>query len=287
MKHIIITGAGSGFGLRMAKTLAMEGHNVFACMRNISGSNAIAALSLTQWAKDNLVDLHVMELDVTDNISVKAAVRNISKQTNGVIDVLINNAGTAYIGLNETISADQADAIFQVNVIGADRMIKEVLPVMHRRKEGLLITISSVASRQYTPLFGAYAASKSAIDALSVSYFYELRSMGIDVAIIQPGAYPNTSIVNKQMSPAHADTEKLYGEKMASYKEKVLDYFSGIHSQQDPQEVADLAAWLISAPRESRPLWNLVGAGKLSGAIDHINECIREIADTITQEAGL
>jgi NAD(P)-dependent dehydrogenase (short-subunit alcohol dehydrogenase family) len=287
MKNIIITGASSGFGLQMAKTLAMEGHSVFATMRNIDSKNENAAIRLTQWAKENYVNLQVVELDVTDKVSVQLAMRMICKQTDSVIDVLINNAGSAYIGLNETLSAEQSDLLFQVNVIGVDRMIKAVLPMMHAKKQGLLITISSVVSRQHTPLFGIYAATKAAVDALSVSYYYELRSTGIDVAIIQPGAYPDTDIVSKQMLPANPDAAAHYGNSMEAYYKKVLTYFEPTETSRDPQEVADLAAWLIQSPKEARPLWNLIGAGERSIAIDHINQALRQLADMILQGSNI
>lgn len=281
MKNVILTGTSSGFGLLTAKTLAKKGHVVFATMRNVKTKNADAAEALKKWAEEENVTVHVVELDVTDDKSVKDAIETIAEKTNGAIDVLINNAGSAFIGLNETLSADQTNQIFQINVIAADRMIKAVLPVMHKRKDGLIITISSVASRQHTPVMGAYAASKAAIDALSVSYYYELKSSGIDVAIVQPGAYQTTDIVSKQAVPANPSAADQYGDDMINYTKAVFKYFEPTEASRDPQEVADVIADLIVTPKRERKLWSLIGAGPLTGTIDNINSSIHQLIETI------
>ena len=281
MKNIILTGTSSGFGLLTAQTLARQGHTVFATMRNVHTRNVAAAASLTGWAKDNKLNIEVVELDVTDDASVMLAMVSIAEKTNGHMDVLINNAGTAYTGLNETLSAAQTDQIFQINVIGVDRMIKGVLPYMHKNKDGLIITLSSVVSRQCAPIMGTYSASKAAVDSLSVSYYYELRNTGIDVAIVQPGAFPTTDIISKQMTPANPSAENYYGEDMHYYKKAVEKYFEPTPSSPDPQIVADLIVELIKTPKGQRQLWSIVGGGPFASAVNDINAAIRQLADTI------
>jgi NAD(P)-dependent dehydrogenase (short-subunit alcohol dehydrogenase family) len=142
MKKIILTGSASGFGLLAVKTLASKGHTVYATMRNVNGANAIPAQEIKQWAKDNNANVEVVELDVTSDASAKNAIAEITKHSGGQIDVLINNAGISFIGVNESISAEQTDQVFQVNVIGADRMIKAVLPFMHKQKDGLIVNVT-------------------------------------------------------------------------------------------------------------------------------------------------
>ena len=287
MANIILTGTSSGFGLLTAKILAKKGHNVFATMRNVQTKNSAAAQSLKDWAITEGVKIQIIEADVTDDHSVKAALENITSQTSDIIDVLINNAGTGYIGLNETLSAKQVDQIFQINVIAADRMIKAVLPFMHRNKSGLIINISSVTSRQNIPVMGVYSASKAAIDALSVSYYYELKSSGIDVAIIQPGAYQSTDIVSKQMIPDNPDAIKQYGEDMINYTNAVFQYFEPTSSSRDPGEVAHLIAEIIETPSEKRALTNVIGAGPLGEVITSINNSIQNLVETILNARGV
>ncbi|MCF2446553.1 SDR family oxidoreductase [Dyadobacter sp. CY345] len=287
MANIILTGTSSGFGLLTAKTLAKIGHTVFATMRNVQTKNANAARDLSDWAEREGVKINIVEADVTSDKSVKAATENIASQTDGAIDVLINNAGTGYIGLNETLSAEQTNQIFQINVIAADRMIKAVLPYMHKRKSGLIINISSITSRQNIPVMGVYSASKAAIDALSVSYHYELKSSGIDVAIIQPGAYQSTDIVSKQMIPDNPDVINQYGEDMINYTKGVFQYFEPSESSRDPQEVADLIADIIDTPQGKRALTNMIGAGPLGDAISEINHSIQNLVETILGNRGV
>ncbi|GLU53662.1 short-chain dehydrogenase/reductase [Dyadobacter frigoris] len=287
MKHIILTGSSSGFGMITAQTLAKKGHQVYATMRNIHTSNADAARKMEQWAEQNDVQIRIVELDVTSDLSVEKAITEILAYSKGKIDVLINNAGSAFIGLNETLSTAQTDQMFQINVMGVDRMIKAVLPFMHLRKDGLIITLSSVASRQPIPIMGTYGATKAAVDALSVSYYYELKNSGIDVTIIQPGAYPSTDIVTKQAIPYNPDSEMFYGTSMQKFKERVMTTFTPGPSNPDPVEVADVIAGLIDLQKGQRQLWTIVNGGPLAESISHVNRSIQQIVDTILQAAGV
>jgi NAD(P)-dependent dehydrogenase (short-subunit alcohol dehydrogenase family) len=285
--NIILTGSSSGFGLLTAKTLALAGHHVFATMRNINGTNKQATDDVYAWAKANNTKITVVELDVTSDDSVTAAINHIADITDGRIDGLINNAGSAFIGWNETLSAAQTNQLFQINVIGVDRMIKAVIPFMRNNKSGTIITISSVAARRTTPVMGAYGASKAAIDALSSSYYYELKPFGIDVAILQPGAYPATDIVAKQPIPANAAAEAYYPENMQLYKQYVFELFSPKADSPNPQEVADAIAELLQLPAGNKPLWTLIGADAGRDFIDNINTETKKLLDYIATSAGI
>ena len=285
--NIILTGSSSGFGLLTAKTLALAGHHVFATMRNINGTNKQATDDVYAWANANNTKITVVELDVTSDDSVTTAINHIAGITGGRIDALINNAGSAFIGWNETLSAAQTNQLFQINVIGVDRMIKAVVPYMRTNKSGTIITISSVAARRTTPVMGAYGASKAAIDALSSSYYYELKPFGIDVAILQPGAYPSTDIVAKQPIPANAAAEAYYPEKMQLYKQRVFELFTPKADSPNPQEVADAIAQLLQQPAGNKPLWTLVGADAGRDFIHNINTETKKLLDYIATSAGI
>jgi len=287
MKNIILTGSSSGFGFLTAQTLAAQGHRVFATMRNTGTSNKEAAHQITDWAKNNKAQITVIELDVTNDTSVEKAVKEIAAMANGRIDVLINNAGACYIGLNETLSAAQTDQLFQINVIGVDRMIKAVLPFMHNQHEGHIVTLSSVASRQPVAIMGAYGATKAAVDALCVSYYYELRSSNIDISLIQPGAYPNTDIVTKQVKPANPMAFLHYGEDMIKLQERIIGTFTPTPESPDSQEVADAIVKVIQTPKTDRELWTLVGAGPFEPIFNNINMETKKIIDTIFQVSGI
>jgi NAD(P)-dependent dehydrogenase (short-subunit alcohol dehydrogenase family) len=279
MKKIILTGSSSGFGLQAVKTLAAKGHTVYATMRNVAGSNSAPASELKQWAKENGATVEVIELDVTNNDSVKRAIAEISEKSGGVIDVLINNAGLSYLGLGEALSIEQTEQLFQVNTIGPERMMKAVLPFMHKQKEGLIINITSVQSRHYIPILTTYNGTKAALDALSVGYHYELKSSGIDVVTIQPGAYQTTDITTKSLQADNIAVEASYGEDILNYKKGVIQYFDPTPESRDPQEVADAMLTLVELPQGQRPLFTVVGGGPQTGNFEKVNNMIQEIVE--------
>jgi NAD(P)-dependent dehydrogenase (short-subunit alcohol dehydrogenase family) len=156
---ILITGSSSGFGRLTAEALARKGHTVFASMRGVAGKNAAKAEQLRQWARQENVNLHVVELDVTNEASAEAAAAAVVN-TAGRIDVLINNAGVGAFGLNERFTAEQLQNLFDVNVFGVHRVNRAVLPTMRRQGSGLLVYITSALGRFMVPNMGTYSASK-------------------------------------------------------------------------------------------------------------------------------
>ena len=280
MKQILLTGSASGFGLLALKTLAANGHKVYATMRNVNGVNASVAKDIRDWAKQTGAKVEVVELDVTSDPSVAKAMDTILASSGGRLDVLINNAGLSFIGISETLTNDQSNQLFQVNTLGVDRLIRAVLPAMHQQKEGLIINVSSVVARQQVPVMTVYNATKAAVDALSVGYHYELRSSGIDVVVIQPGGYPTTDIITKGIKPGNPDVQKHYGEDVLKVKAALDHYFTPTENSPSPQPVADKMLELVNAKRGERPLWSLVGAGPFEGYIDQINQLTKTILDT-------
>src|SRR5215472_14649197 len=133
-RTILITGTSSGFGREIAERLARDGYRVFAAMRDITGRNRSHAGALRSQK------IGVVELDVTDGGSVDRAIASILAEA-GQIDVLVNNAGIASVGVTEAFTADQAKAIFETNVIGLLRVTRAELPSMRRKREGLIINM--------------------------------------------------------------------------------------------------------------------------------------------------
>src|SRR5256886_10115489 len=164
-KTILITGASSGFGRDTAETLHRAGHTVYASMRGVQGKNREAAEALRK------LGVKTMELDVSDDASVKAGVENVLAEA-GKIDVLVNNAGIASAGVTEAFTTEQAKAIFDTNVIGLLRVTRAVLPSMRRRHDGLIINIGSILGRVTFPFIGIYCSSKLAVEALTHSLLY-------------------------------------------------------------------------------------------------------------------
>jgi NAD(P)-dependent dehydrogenase (short-subunit alcohol dehydrogenase family) len=252
---ILVTGGSSGFGRLIAETLARKGYNVFATMRAVQDRNANAAAELRELAERESLQLRVLELDVTDDAAVERCVNTVIAQTDR-IDVLVNNAGYALVGLAEACTVEQAQRILNTNFLGAVRMNRAILPHMRRRGGGLLVHISSGAGRIALPTMGFYSASKFALEALAESYRYELAPLGIDAVIVEPGAFPTAVLENAEVAadPSRASTYASGHE----ITERVLAALSS--SRGNPQEVADCVRQLVEMPAGKRPLRVRVGS---------------------------
>ena len=124
---VLITGTSTGIGRLIAETCARQGYAVFASMRQLVGRNAAHGAALRTLAEAEGLSLHVVELDVTNDASVEHAVQTVLQEA-GRIDVLVNNAGVSAVGITETFTPEQAQQLFEVNVFGAIRMNRAVLP---------------------------------------------------------------------------------------------------------------------------------------------------------------
>ncbi|MCZ6613334.1 MAG: SDR family oxidoreductase [Thaumarchaeota archaeon] len=254
-KVILITGSSSGFGNLTAKTLAMDGHKVYATMKNSEGKNAESAKTLS-----GIENINVLDLDVTDDNSVNKTVKKII-EAESKIDVVVNNAGITGAGITEAFTIEQVKQIFDVNTLGPLRVIRAVLPQMRKQKSGLIIQISSRAGRVVMPFIGAYTASKFAIEAITQTYSTELQPLGIESVIIEPGDYP-TEIINKVLTPEDKGVLSEYGE-MARAPEKMFEGFGEMFKNPDapkPQLIADAVKKLVDMEPGKRPLRTVVDA---------------------------
>jgi NAD(P)-dependent dehydrogenase (short-subunit alcohol dehydrogenase family) len=123
-----------------------------------------------------------LPLDVTDDASVAAAL-----EAAGELDAVVNNAALSGKGPLEGYPLARLEAILATNALGALRVVQPLLPSWRRRGSGVIVNISSIQGRVATPLEGAYAASKYALEALSETLHYELAHFGIRTVIVEPG----------------------------------------------------------------------------------------------------
>ena len=277
-KTILITGASTGFGRDTAETLARAGHTVFASMRDLQTKNRDHADALRRRGID------VVELDVSSDASVDQGVKDVLARAEH-IDVLINNAGIASAGVTEAFTPDQAKVVFNTNVVGLLRTIRAVLPGMRAQGDGLIINIGSIVGRVTFPFFGIYGASKFAVEALTDSLRYEVSQLGIDVALIQPSAYP-TALFAKIQQPADADRAAAYGPT-GDIPGAMFKNFAAMFQAADapnPHDVAVAIAKLVAQPRGSRPARTVVGAA--FGA-DTVNELTAPIQAQAIEALGL
>lgn len=271
----VVTGANSGFGRLTAQTLAAAGWRVYATMRNIASRNAVSAAELRN------AGISVVELDVTDDASVNAAAQKILGEA-GAIDVLVNNAGTAFFGIAEAYTPAAVEQQFATNVVGPLRVNRAFLPAMRERKGGLVVYVSSVVGRLIIPFGGIYTASKWALEALAETSSYELAPFGVDVAIVEPGAYP-TEIISKIGGADDTARVASYGEQ-AQRAEQISAGLGATAQGRDPQEVADAILRLANAPAGERPLRTVVPA---NAAVDAINAATAPIQREAIKSFGL
>lgn len=281
-KRVLMTGASSGFGKGAAIELAKRGHTVFATMRGVDGKNREAAQALRDARNKDDLALHVLELDVTSDASAQQAVAQIIEQANG-IDVLVNNAGIGVMGIQETVTTEQAQQLFDVNVLGILRMNRAVLPHMRQQGNGLIIYLSSVLGRIILPFGGLYTASKFAVEALAEAASYELKPLGIDTLIIQPGAYGTSFNANVLMGN---DAERL--ETYGLVKENMEKFFAGFSALEpgDPQEVVDAIVGAVENMGTEQALRQPVGAD-MKQPVETLNQAAQAVQQQLLAAFGM
>jgi NAD(P)-dependent dehydrogenase (short-subunit alcohol dehydrogenase family) len=188
-KVAIVTGASSGIGRATVARLAEQGFQVFGTSRKRTAAATVAGGSL-------------LELDIKDDASVRAAIDHVQGQA-GRIDVLVNNAGHALSGAVEETSDTEFRDIFETNAFGTARMMRAVLPIMRAQQSGRIVNLGSILGLLPAPLFAFYSASKHAIEGLSESLDHEVRPFGIRIVLIEPN-YTRTDLTHNSKVAAMA-----------------------------------------------------------------------------------
>jgi len=188
-RTVLITGATDGLGKAAALLLAKRGYRVFAAGRSAGKRAQLDAL-----AREKGIPLEALAMDVCDDASVCNAISTVRDRA-GEIDVLINNAGMAYIGTVEDMAMADYRQQFETNFFGTIRVTQAVVPRMRERRSGHILMMSSVSGLVTPPAQGAYSASKHAIEGLSNALRLEMYPFGVKVILIEPG-YIVTNIQN-------------------------------------------------------------------------------------------
>lgn len=283
---IVITGASSGFGALSARALADAGHTVYAGMRDTAGRNATQVEAANAYAKQHQVDLRVVELDVQSDPSVEAAIQRIV-QDNQRLDVVIHNAGHMVFGPAEAFTSEQYAQLYDVNVLGTQRVNRAALPVLRRQHHGLLVWVSSSSARGGTPPYLApYFAAKAAMDSIAVSYAGELARWGIETSIIVPGAFTKgTHHFAHAGTPADTARAAEYATgPTADIPDVAMKGLAALEpADADAGAVADAIVRVIDAPFGKRPFRVHIdpsqdGAEIVNGVADRVRaELLRRI----------
>jgi NAD(P)-dependent dehydrogenase (short-subunit alcohol dehydrogenase family) len=175
-KTAFVTSASAGIGEATARALLAAGYRVFAGARRLDRMAGLAAAGAT-----------LLKLDLTDDVSIVAAVNTIKNEA-GRIDVLVNNAGYGSYGALEDVPLDEGRRQFEVNAFGLARLCKLVLPMMRAQRSGKIVKVTSIGGKIWEPLGAWYHATKFAVEGLSDCLRVEVAPFGVDVIVIEPGA---------------------------------------------------------------------------------------------------
>ncbi|MDU0311052.1 SDR family oxidoreductase [Rhizobium sp. 10PS4] len=284
-KVVVVTGASSGFGNLTVLELARRGHTVVATMRDVEGRNARVRKDLIDAATTEGHVLHVLEMDVADEVSVNSTIDKVVRE-HGKIDVLVNNAGLMPVGITEAYTVADIERLFAVNFFGAVRADRAVLPHMRAAGSGLLVHVTSLMGRVVFPFFGTYSASKFALEALAEAYRYELKGFGIDSVIVEPGPFPS-NLISSSPEPSDHAVLASYGEIAAIPGQIKAHANDGDDANPPrPQRVAVSIAELIEAT-ERRPLRTVVMPEGLDFGIHQLNEAVRPIQNNMLTSFGM
>ena len=232
-KVALVTGASSGIGAVTALHLKALGFDTYAAARRLDRMEPLKRK-----------DIHVLELDLTSDASIKKAFDQVATEAGGV-DVLVNNAGYGLYGSVEEVPLDQARRQFEVNLFGLGALTQLVIPHMREQRSGKIVNISSIGGVAASPYGGWYHATKFAVEGFSSSLRQELNPFGVDVVIVRPGG------VNTEWRTPAGDSLKKYSYE-GPYQKAVRPALTKFMSDEftkmlaDPQNVADVIGKVVT-----------------------------------------
>src|SRR4051794_2750139 len=261
-KTWIITGAGRGLGVDIAKAALAAGHNVVATGRN---PDAVAE------ALGGAENLLVAKLDVTSSDDATAAVKAGVDRFGGV-DVLVNNAASFYAGFFEELTPEQMDRQITTTLFGPMNVTRAVLPVMRNQRSGHVVTISSSAGFAGFEYGTAYAASKFGVDGWMESLAAEIEPFGIHTTVVNPGFF-RTELLTKESTNYALATIEDYAERNAAQRE----FWEGMNGKQDgdPEKLA--RALVTNTELEQPPFRFIGGADAIAQAEETLAERRQQI----------
>ncbi len=171
---VLISGASGGLGAVLGRTLRNQGLTVYGTTRTPEGKQEESSFPLLQ-------------MEITNEGSIQACIDTVLERE-GRIDVVINCANEMFIGNTQEASLDEVRSLYDINVFGALRVARQVLPSMLEQGSGTIVNMSSLGGVLAVPYMGAYTSSKFALEALTEALYHEVKPHGVDVVIMQPVA---------------------------------------------------------------------------------------------------
>ena len=238
---VIVTGSSSGIGFETCLMLARNGLTTYATMRDLHKSSMLRSI-----ADKEKIPLRCVQLDVTDDMSVKQAIETILNESHN-IDILINNAGYGLSGALEDLLIDEIKLQFDTNFFGLIRATQSVLPIMRNQRSGIIVNISSGLGRFGIATSSAYASSKFAVEGLTESMSYELEPFGIKTILVEPGIIKTNFIKAAVLAQKSKDPNSPYFQFMNNMDEGMKKL---IENSESPEYVARV---VLDAINDSNP----------------------------------
>ena len=259
----IVTGSSSGIGFEISLMLARHGFITYATMRDLQKSSTLRSI-----ADKEKIPLRCVQLDVTNDMSVKQAIETIVNESHN-IDVLVNNAGYGLSGALEDLLINEIKLQFDTNLFGLIRATQAVLPIMRNQRSGIIVNISSGLGRFGIATSSAYASSKFAIEGLTESISYELEPFGIRTILVEPGIIKTNFIKAAVLGEKSTDSNSPYFQFMNNMEDGMKKL---IESGESPEYVAKV---VLDAINDSNPKLRYL-AGK---DVEHIMEIKNKVSD--------
>jgi NAD(P)-dependent dehydrogenase (short-subunit alcohol dehydrogenase family) len=264
MSTVLITGCSTGFGLEFVGAFARRGDAVVATVRNPDKADALSlAIKNNDWR--NVV---IRQLDVNKPDSVQRAVDE-TIQSEGRIDVLVNNAGIGAVAPLEMLDESVLREVFETNVFGAVAVTRAVLPHMRKQRSGRIVFTNAIGGILNTPYLGAYCSSKHAVDCIAATWDIELRQFGIRVSSVMPSAFQTAFAGN--MDANFADGTE--------YEGPTREYYEGLKAriENGPTDLSPVANAVLDAATNPEPRQRYLIAPHLASILDPLIDKLEEI----------
>lgn len=235
-KTVLITGCSSGFGLCMVKAFLAAKWRVIATTRRPEISAALLVIQQPE--------LITLQLDVTNKNDIEKLHTYIVEKLNNHLDCLINNAGYGLVGIFEELNEAQIRHEIAVNLLGVMWVTQKCLSAL-RKSKGRIINISSALGYLAMPLQSIYVASKYGLEGFSESLYYELEPHGVQVAIVEPGAFKTKFDENLILPTEKCINDPIYEKQragLAKFRQQLKANKSGI-----PEDLADCVLQLAQS----------------------------------------
>ncbi|MBO9728693.1 MAG: SDR family NAD(P)-dependent oxidoreductase [Chitinophaga sp.] len=257
-----ITGASGGFGKSFAEYAIRQGYQVVVTARRLDKLEDIKALAPDQ--------VEAIRMDVNNNDEIATAIQAV-KARFGRVDVLINNAGYGIVGGVEETPETELRALMDTNFFGAVNVTRALLPLFREQQSGAIVNISSMGGQLSFPGFGAYSASKFALEGISEALAAEMAPFGVKVVIVEPGQF-KTELAGAAMKhmPEIPGYESTVGP--------IRDFAKNMHGTQegDPAKAAAAIDLALSSP--NTPLRLQLGEDAVAAIKQHSENLLKDLA---------